>query len=183
LIRRIIKRVRKQALKLPLLIVTDGLRTYKTAIGQVFREKQEYIGRGRKRLREWAEICYAQVIKRYKERRVVEVERRIIKGKEEIVEVLRHKASEESVINTAFIERLNASIRRRLSKIVRRTRALARRVETIEEAIWLFGSVYNFCTPHKSLRVCIVKDEQKHYANRTPVMAAGISDHIWTVKS
>lgn len=54
LITRLIKRVRKQALKLPLLIVTDGLRAYKTAIGKVFREKEESLSRGRKRLREWA---------------------------------------------------------------------------------------------------------------------------------
>lgn len=182
LITRLIKRVHKQALKLPLLIVTDGLRTYKTAITKVFREREESIGRGRKRLREWVEICYAQVVKRYEKRSVVEVERRIVKGDKEVVESLRHKASLTSVINTAFIERLNATFRQRLSNFVRRTRALAKRVETIEQTMWLFGSIYNFCTPHDSLQVCVVKDEKKHYFKRTPAMAAGISDHIWSVK-
>lgn len=182
LITRLIQKVRNSALKLPLLIVTDGLRSYKTAISKVFREKEESFTRGRKRLREWAEICYAQVIKRYKERRVIEVERRIVKGDSSLVESLRHKASEESVINTAFVERLNATFRQRLSRFVRRTRAIARRVETIEEAMWLFGSIYNFCTPHESLRVCMVKDEQKRYINRTPAMASEITDHIWSVK-
>jgi transposase-like protein/IS1 family transposase len=118
LITRLIQRVRLSALKLPLLIVTDGLRTYKTAISKVFREKRESFSRGRKRLEEWGEINYAQVIKRYKERRVVEVERRIVKGSQEMVESLRHKASEESVINTAFVEPLNATIRQRLSRFV-----------------------------------------------------------------
>jgi hypothetical protein len=61
-------------------------------------------------------------------------------------------------------------------------RALARRVETIEEAMWLFGSIYNFCTPHESLRICIVKDEPKRYVQRTPAMASGITDHVWSVK-
>lgn len=184
LITRLIQRVRLSALKLPLLIVTDGLRTYKTAIEKVFRERaEEQQGRGRKRLLEWVEICYAQVIKRYKERRVVEVERRIVKGDCARVEVLRYKASDVSVINTAFIERLNATFRQRLSNFVRRTRALARRVETIDEAMWLFGSVYNFCTAHESLRICIVEDRQKkHYVSRTPAMAAGVSNHIWSIK-
>lgn len=182
LITRLVKRVRKSALRLPLLIVTDGLRTYKTAITQVFREKVEKLGRGRKRLIEWGEICYAQVIKRYKERCVINVERRIVKGSEAMVDSLRHKASNQSVINTAFIERLNATIRQRLSRFVRRTRTLARRVETIEEAIWLFGTIYNFCTPHESLRESLCRDQQKYYMNRTPAMAARITDHIWSVK-
>ena len=79
LITSFIGRVRLSALKLPLLIVTDGLRTYKGAIGLIFREKEESFSRRRKRLREWVEINYAQVIKRHKERRVVKVERRIVK--------------------------------------------------------------------------------------------------------
>ncbi len=182
LITRLIRRVRLSALKLPLLIVTDGLRTYKTAIGHIFREKVASIGRGRRRLSEWVEINYAQVIKRYKERRVVEVERRVVKDSQEMVESLRHKASEESFIKTSFVEGLNATFRQRLSRFVRRTRALAKRTETIEEAMWLFGSIYNFCTPHESLRICIVKDQQKHYVQRTPAMASDITDHVWSVK-
>lgn len=76
LIRRLIQRVRNSALKLRLLIVTDGLGTYKRAISKVFLEKQESFTRGRKQVLEWVEICYAQVIRRYKERRVIEVESR-----------------------------------------------------------------------------------------------------------
>jgi hypothetical protein len=98
-------------------------------------------------------VCYAQVIKRYAERRVVAVERRLKYGEVEQVERLRHQAHAENVLNTAFIERLNATFRQRLTLLVRRTRALARRTVTIEQGIWLVGTLYNFCTAHESLRV------------------------------
>ena len=143
-----------------------------------FEKKKKVFAEDASGLESGPQICYAQVIKRYQKRHVVEVERRVIKGKDEVVESLRHKASNESVINTAFIERLNATIRQRLSNFVRRTRAVARQVTTIEDGMWLFGSIYNFCTPHDSLQICTEIDQQNRYINRTPAMAAGITDHI-----
>ena len=50
------------------------------------------------------------------------------------------------------------------------------------EAIWLFGSIYNFCIPHGSLRICVVKAEKKCYLKRTPAMASGLTRHVWSVK-
>jgi IS1 family transposase len=84
---------------------------------------------------------------------VVAVERWVRDGEAEQVEGLRHKAHESGVLNTAFIERLNATFRQRLTALVRRTRALARRTVIIEQGVWLVGMLYNFCTAHKSLRV------------------------------
>ncbi len=181
LITRLIKQVRRCALRLPLLLVTDGFAAYGTALKRVFREKVERAGRGRRRLQVWFGLCYAQVIKRYVERRVVAIERRIKDGEAEQVEALRHKAHAESVLNTAFIERLNATMRQRLTSLVRRTRALARRTVTIEQGMWLVGTIYNFCTAHESLRVECVGDARR-FEPRTPAMAAGITDHLWSVK-
>jgi transposase-like protein len=181
LITRLIEHVRRSALCLPLLLVTDGLATYGTALRRVFRDKVARAGRGRRRLQAWAGLCYAQVIKRYEERRVVGVERRIREGEVSQVEALRHKAHESGVLNTAFIERLNATFRQRLTALVRRTRALARRTVTIEQGMWLVGALYNFCTPHESLRVREVRGKHR-WQQRTPAMAAGITDHCWSVK-
>jgi transposase-like protein/IS1 family transposase len=181
LITRLMQQVRRCALRLPLLLVTDGFAAYGTALKRIFREKVERTGRGRPRLQVWAGLCYAQVIKRYQERRVVAIERRIKDGAESEVEALRHKAHAESVLNTAFIERLNATFRQRLTSLVRRTRALARCTVTIEQGIWLVGTLYNFCTTHDSLRVPCATPERR-FAERTPAMAAGITDHCWSVK-
>ena len=55
------------------------------------------------------------------------------------------------MINTAYIERLNATFRERLASLTRRGRALARRTLTLQHGMYLIGTVYNFCTPHASL--------------------------------
>jgi transposase-like protein len=181
LITRLIEGVRRCALQLPILLMTDGLATYGAALRRVFREPVARLGRGRRRLQRWAGLCYAQVIKRYRQRRVVAVERRIKLGEVEQVEALRHKAHEAGVLNTAFIERLNATFRQRLPNLVRRTRAVARRTTTIEKGMWLVGTLYNFCTPHESLRMRRA-ESGRQFVPRTPAMAAGLTDHIWSVK-
>ena len=181
LITRLMEQVRRCASRLPLLLVTDGFAAYGTALKRVFREQVARTGRGRRRLEVWAGLCYAQVVKRYEQRRVVAVERRVRDGAAEQVAALRYKAHESGVLNTAFIERLNATMRGRLTSLVRRTRALARRTVTIEHGMWLVGTLYNFCTTHESLRVrCELSP--RCWQERTPAMAAGITDHRWSVK-
>lgn len=181
LITRLICEVRQCAKCGPVLLVTDGLAAYGTALRKVFRDPVAHVGRGRRRLHIWAGLCYAQVIKRYSERRVVGVERRVTYGAQSEVEALRHQAHQSGVLNTAFIERLNATFRQRLTSLVRRGRALARRTATIEQGMWLVGTLYNFCTPHESLRARRATTETR-WQERTPAMAAGITDHCWSVK-
>ncbi len=88
----------------------------------------------------------------------------------------------EVLINTAYIERLNATFRGRLVGLVRRTRALARREELLEAGMWLVGGNYNLCTPHHSLRVETDPERERKWVERTPAMAAGLTDHVWTVE-
>ena len=106
---------------------------------------------GRPRLRPWRHVLIAQVVKRYERRRVVETERRIVDGTPARVETLRRRSQGDGVINTAYIERLNATFRERLASLTRRGRALARRTLTLQHGMYLIGTVYNFCTPHASL--------------------------------
>jgi hypothetical protein len=77
------------------------------------------------------------------------------------------------VINTAYIERLNATFREHLAPLARRCRALARHTLTLHEGMFLVGTVYNLCTPHESLDPA---------PTMTPAMAAGITDHCWTIR-
>jgi transposase-like protein len=174
LIRRVIERVRACALQRPLLFCTDGLCSYIRAIRETFRAPVRTGAHGRPRLRPWRNVCIAQVVKRYAQRRVVDVERRIVEGTPARVETLRRRSQGEGVINTAYIERLNATFRERLATLTRRGRALARHTLTLQYGMYLIGTVYNFCTPHASLA----------HAGRgtTPAMAAGITDHCWTVQ-
>jgi transposase-like protein/IS1 family transposase len=173
LIRRLIERVRRCAAPCPLLVCTDGLCTYIRAIRETFRRPVCTGKGGRPRLRPWHNVLIAQVVKRYERRRVVDTERRIVDGTPARVETLRRRSQGAGVINTAYIERLNATFRERLAPLARRCRALARHTLTLQHGMYLIGTVDNFCTPHASLSDIGVT---------TPAMAAGITDHCWTVR-
>jgi len=129
---------------------------------------------GRPRLRPWRHVLIAQVVKRYERRRAVETERRIVDGTPARVETLRRRSQGDGVINTAYMERLNATVRGRLASLTRRGRALARQTLTLQHGMYLIGTVYNFCTPHASLASV--------GGRTTPAMAAGITEHVWTVR-
>jgi len=181
LIRILIARVRRCALPRPLLFCTDGLCSYVRAIRETCRDPVRVGGQGRPRLRPWRNLCIAQVVKRYAKRCVVDVERRIVDGPPARVETLRRRSQGHGVINTTYIERLHATFRERLASLTRRGRARVRHTLTLRHGMYLLGTIYNFCTPHESLR----------YANpavrgacgvRTPAMAAGLTDHCWTVQ-
>jgi hypothetical protein len=173
LIRRVIERVRCCALPRPLLFCTDGLCAYIRPIRETFRDPVRTGAHGRPRLRPWRHVYTAQVVKRYAQRRVVAVERRIVAGTPARVETLRRRAQGSGVINTAYIERLNTTFRERLASLTRRGRALARCTVTLQHGMYLIGTVYNFCTPHASLA--------RAGGRLTPVMATGITDHCWSV--
>jgi transposase-like protein len=172
LIRQLIERVRRCAARRPLLICTDGLVSSIRAIRETFRDPVHTGKGGRPRLRPWRHVLIAQVVKRYERRRVVETERRVIDGTPARVETLRHRSQGEGVINTAYIERRNATFRARLAPLARRCRALARHTLTLHAGMFVVGTVYNFCTPHASL---------SQAQQTTPAMAAGITTHCWTM--
>src|SRR5499433_1105905 len=147
LIRRLIKRVRRCAAHRPLLFCTDGLVSYIRAMRETFRDPVHTGKGGRLRLRPWRQIGIAQVVKRYERRRVVATERRSVEGTSTRVETRRRRSQGGGMINTAYIERLNATFRERLAPLARRCRALARHTLTLHEGMFLVGTVYNFCTP------------------------------------
>jgi transposase-like protein len=173
LIRRLIERVRRCAAHRPLLFCPAGWCSSIRAIRTTFRDPLRMGKHGRPRLRPWRHLCIAQVVKRYLQHRVVEVERRIIAGTPTRVATLRRRAQGAGGINTADIERLNATFRERLAPLARRCRALARHTLTLQHGMYLIGTVDNCCTPHASLRY--------HGRATTPAMAARITDHGWTM--
>src|SRR5262249_60164576 len=114
---------------------SDGLCAYSRAIRETFRDPVRTGKGGRPRLRSWRNIMIAQVVKRYERRRVVDTERRIVEGTPARVETLRRRSQGDGVINTAYIERLNATFRERLAPLARRCRALARHTLTLHHEI------------------------------------------------
>jgi transposase-like protein len=169
------------ALARPLLICVDGFKAYVQAVQLVFRSPLPSGKRGRPWLICWPDMHIGQVIKRYQGKRVVDIGRRMARGCLETAQGLLAISHGGTKLNTAFIERLNATFRSRLAVLVRRSRALIRNPDTLEPLMYLMGCVYNFCTEHKSLRLPGIVGGHKWIA-RTPAIAAGLSDHIWTVR-
>src|SRR5260221_14617277 len=81
------------------------------------------------------------------------------------------------MLNTSYIERFNGTMRERLASLTRKCRHAAHRLDTLETGMYLIGCTYNFCFPHHEL------SKTTHFGFAcTPAMAAGLTDHIWTVQ-
>ena len=161
-----------------LLVCTDGFAAYPKSIVRSFREKvKKTAGRGRCCLEVWADLCIATVIKRTEKMHVVKVERKLTRGTEEKAQELLALDKGCKEFNTSFIERLNGTFRERLASLTRKCRHAAARLETLERGMYLVGCTYNFCFPHHEL------SKSKHFGYQcTPAMAAGLTDHIWSVR-
>jgi transposase-like protein/IS1 family transposase len=186
LIRRLLERVRACGPWRALLLCTDGLRSYATQARRVFRDPQRTGRSGRPRLALPAGVMLAQAIKQYARQRVIGMGRRVVLGTAEAVQARLDatQAMAGAVINTAYIERLNATFRARLAVLVRRSRAAARQTATLEAGMWLVGTCYNFCWPHRTLRRWRTAADPPggHWVECTPAVAAGLTDHRWALR-
>ena len=84
--------------------------------------------------------------------------------------------------STAYIERSHLTSRLFNGRQVRKTLAFSKDILAYRaSAIWEDG-YYNLVRPHKSLRLPLQNEPLRKWLPRTPAMAAGLTDHIWTVK-
>jgi transposase-like protein len=182
LIQALADKVRKMALCRPLLLAVDGLASYVSAFRNAFRSKlpRPEGETGRCKMVSWQDIAIVQVVKQQVEG-VLNVDRRIIQGAQSMVERLIKTTQGKGVINTAFIERLNATFRQRINSLTRRTRTLAQRSETLAAGMYIVGCFYNFCDFHHSLRLKLsVGSFGYRWVQRTPAIVARLTDHQWT---
>ena len=170
LITQVVQQVRAAARRgQPILWAIDGFAAWPKAILHVFRDPVRTGQRGRPPLAVWADLHIVQVVKHYRGRRLCGVERRLAHGCMRRAAAIMHATQVGlGVINTAYIERLNATFRTWLPALTRRSRTPARAVAHVEAAMFWTGVVYNFCRVHTTLQ-------------GTPAMAADLSDHVWSV--
>jgi transposase-like protein/IS1 family transposase len=166
-----------------LLVCTDGWSAYPNSIRRAFREKvKTTAGRGRACLQVWPDVFIATVIKRTAKKRVVEVIRRMAQGTLEQAQKLLSQSQGGSVLNTAFIERLNGTMRERLASLTRKCRHAAHRLEALETGMYLLGCTYNFCWPHHELSRRAARTQgSPGEVLLTPAMASGLTDHGWSI--
>ena len=181
LILALVDHIRAIALCRVLLLAVDGLASYVDAFQKAFRSPWPTGRRGRPRLIVWAGINIVQVVKR-RSSDSLSIERRIVQGNAQQVKACLKTSQGGGQINTAFIERLNATFRQCLACLGRRSRHLARQVQTLEAGMFLVGCVYNFCSDHASLKLPLwITPRRCHWVPRTPAMTAGLTDHRWSV--
>src|SRR5258708_29374866 len=136
----------------PRLVLTDGWSAYPGSIRRAFREKvKPTAGVGRACLRVWPELHIGTVIKRTEKKRVVEITRKMAHGLLEQAEQLLRLSGGGDVLNTAFIERFNATFRERLASLTRKSRHAAARLQALHTGMYLIGCTYNFCVVHQEL--------------------------------
>lgn len=165
---QIITCVYNWAQQVPLIISFDGWSAYPKVCRRLFREAH-YTGKsGAPRLVAWCDLILVQVVKN--SRQFTGITRWVLQGSCTMFSRLIEESQSRGTINTAYIERLNATFRGRLALATRRTRHPARQIETLNHAVYLVGCLYNYCDLHRSL------------GKRTPAMAAKLTDHPWTVQ-
>src|SRR5215831_14544105 len=128
---------------------------------------------GRKSL---PQLLYAQVIKTMRRRRVIRVRHRVVFGTLAAIEQVL--AVHGWHINTAFIERLNLTIRQHVAAVGRRVTMLCKGEDGLHQQLVLYQTYYDFCLPHASLRLPLPQPEltngngsAKQWRPCTPAMA------------
>ena len=134
------------------------------------------------------QLLYAQVVKTVRRRRLVRVHHRVVFGTLETVNA--GLAPLGCQINTAFIERLNLTIRQHVAAVGRRVSTLCKHEAGGRQQLALYHVYHNFCLPHASLRQPLSQPRPtqghgsaKTWQPRTPAMAAGLTDHVWTLRA
>jgi transposase-like protein len=180
LITTLVTMVRSCLKSLAILVCVDGLASYVRAFLSVFRHKVQG-RRGRPRLVVEAGLLIGQMVKRRCGGRVVAVLRRAVRGSLEAIGAVLTRTGTGTGINTAYVERLNATFRASLTGLVRRGRALLRQEKRLQAGVYLVGCAYNFCWEHDSLRVAGPPGAGRKWVGRTPALAAGLTDHVWSL--
>jgi IS1 family transposase len=167
------------------LLTSDEYAPYKTAIFAAYAVTEEQPRTGRpgrpKKPRKVVPegLKYATVHKERKNGRVVKVTTRVVFGTLAAVMAALALSLVSKVVNTVFIERHNGSDRNRNRRKVRKTCCFSKDWQVHEAMTYFTMYSYNFCWPVRTLRVQVA---DKEYQQRTPAMAAGLTDHIWTIR-
>ena len=124
------------------------------------------------------EVTYATVHKERENNRVVSVSTRVVFGTASAVASALAASSVSRSVNTCFVERHNGTDRNRCSRKARKSYAFSKDWDVHRAASVFSYFSYNFCWPVRTLRV---KDEHGRWHKRTPAMAAGLTDHVWSL--
>jgi IS1 family transposase len=175
---------RRTAGRLMNLMTTDGYSAYREAIleayGQVVTPPRTgKPGRPRSPYRVPPPgLTYAVVEKTREKGRVVAIVTQVVFGTMAAVTAALGLSRVSRAINTAFVERRNGTDRHRNARKARKTYRFSRRWPYHEAVSYLTLYIYNYCWP---VRALAERDDQGRWRQRSPAMAAGLADHVWSM--
>jgi hypothetical protein len=159
-------------------MATDGKGSYREAMVETWGCVPEYGGRGRppKQKQPGPDWHYLQVVKERYGSRLIAVHTQVVYGHPQEVRALLGE-------HTAHVERTHLTSRQMNGRLVRKSLSYSKRLRFLCAACSWEDWVYNVTRPVKTLRVEQVAGYgQQRWQPQTPAMAAGPTDHIWTIK-
>ncbi len=127
-------------------------------------------------------LVYAPLVKQKKQGKLLTLSTRVVLGAERLMQL-------GLTISTALVERVNLTLRQALAPLARKTSSFCKDRERMRQRVDFFHAFYNVARPHMSLRQQLPPSERTHYGairprwqERTPAMAAGLTDHVWTFR-
>jgi IS1 family transposase len=171
------------------LFTSDGLNLYFYALTAHFGHWLQ-VGRRGRHVRRWQvepRLIYGQVKKSYRRRKLVRVTQVMRLGTENALKATLQGLGFSGRLNTAFIERVNLTVRHGIASLARRTWATAQQSPQLLAQLEWWRAYYHFVRPHASLSVVLVQPRERgdkllaqRYRHRTPAMAAGRTNRPWT---
>ena len=155
----------------PLCCYSDGWHGYANLLKRAYRQPQPRQGKtGRRKLVVPDTISLTQTVKHRDERgRLLSVESRMA------------LATSQGPAGTVHVERLNGALRDRLNALTRKTHAFAKRDATWDALVGLQIFDHHGSRRHRALRLPLqVPDGLHRYHHRSPAMALGVTDHLWS---
>lgn len=177
----LLEEVKRVTAFMPALFSSDQLDQYKNALLKVYGRLVTppcKPGPGRPPNSRWVppeDLLYVQVVKEYRANRIVKVDRRLIFGDEERLQHVLAESPVSRKINTSHVERNNATIRHLDARCNRKTYRFSKVKKNHIRQLALSLSYYHLCLPHATLT-------KRHGRPTTPFMAAGLTDHVWTMR-
>ena len=173
------------------LFTSDGLNVYFYALTAHFGQWLQVGRKGRHGL-QWqvaAGLIYGQVKKCYWRRKLMRVRHVMRPGTQTDLTVALQRMGFSGRLNTAFIERVNLTVRHGVSALARRTWATSQQAPQLLAHLEWWRAYYHFVRPHQSLRVALVQPRERggkrlaqRYRQRTPATAAGRTNRRWTTR-
>ena len=168
---------------------SDGLNLYFYALTAHFGQWVAGRGRRRRRWRVAAGLLYGQAKKTYRRRRDAHEAPTMRCGTRAALRQALTLLGLSGRLNTAFVERVNLTLRQGVAALTRRTWATAQRTQHLTCHLEWWRAYYHFVRPHRGLRVALVppvarggRGGVRRYRQRTPAMAAGLTGRVWSAR-